>query len=174
MLEIELQTLLSHLTSTDYLTNYILNLQFFFSPFITQHVIDKRSTSSQARCWARPPSEPCERVPAVKRCPFLFHDWPQPHLHTSLLWLRGTGRECTRKGFWLCTDERTTGYEAINSLLFSSLLFSSLLFSSLLLLFSSASLLLLFSFNFLVFSFLLSLLSDEALPLKWKLLMSTF
>ena len=50
MLEIELQTLLSHLTSTDYLTNYILNLQFFFSPFITQHVIDKRSTSSQARC----------------------------------------------------------------------------------------------------------------------------
>ena len=33
-----------------------------FSPFMGQHVIDQKSTSSQARSRARPPFEPCERV----------------------------------------------------------------------------------------------------------------
>ena len=36
---------------------------FLLSPtFMGQHVIDKKSTSSQARSRVRPPSEPCERV----------------------------------------------------------------------------------------------------------------
>ena len=36
---------------------------FRLSPtFMGQHVIDQKSTSSQARSRARPPSEPCERV----------------------------------------------------------------------------------------------------------------
>ena len=37
-------------------------LELFFLSFIRQHVIDQKSTSSQARSCARPPSEPRERV----------------------------------------------------------------------------------------------------------------
>ena len=34
----------------------------YFSPFMGQHVVDQKSTSSQARSRAQPPPELCERV----------------------------------------------------------------------------------------------------------------
>ena len=50
----------------DHLTNcakaHSLLELWVFSPFMGQHVIDQKSTSSQARSHARPPSEPCEWV----------------------------------------------------------------------------------------------------------------
>ena len=64
-------------------------LEFFvFFPFMGQHVIDQKFTSSQARSRVRPPFEPCERVLTKQMLllpvfpPFFSH-----HLCTVFLWL---------------------------------------------------------------------------------------
>ena len=51
----------------EHLTNCakVHSLLEFFSPFMGQHVIAQKSTSSQARSRVRPPSEPCEQVLTV-------------------------------------------------------------------------------------------------------------
>ena len=57
-----------HVSSNDYQTNCVTSC---FIPFMEQHVIDKKSTSSQAHCGARPSFETCKRVPALtKRLPY--------------------------------------------------------------------------------------------------------